>query len=153
MKMKMRRLVTVLVLVCVLLCGCETHSSLTYNFDVDGGFKYAVTVNTSGEYKAGLSEDKSRIEYSNEDGDDLGIFFFIDPETYDYYYENIYEADDTEVYEEGSTEAYEYFMYAYDGDVYYVMYSDDWGMGAAIMSSEEPETVVELAKRTTIAVR
>lgn len=115
--MKSKRIIIVsifLIVMAVLLTGCESHSSKSYTYDVETGDKIEIKMNTTGGYDM---TSKLPIKFSKDD-EVISQGAFGKENVYDLYYDKLKSDSDVNLIEEKSKDNIKYFFYEYKGSEY-----------------------------------
>lgn len=149
----MKKIVSLLVLGCILitmailLTGCETKKSYTY--DVETGDKIKITLKTTGGYN--MTSDLP-IEFSKDD-DVISKGSFGKEELYDTYVEAIKDEDDAEIIEEKSNKTIEYVFYEYNNKEYnYIIKIKDSNTCFILGNKENKKSAQEIFNRISFDV-
>ena len=115
--MKSKKIIIVsifLIVMAVILTGCESRSSKSYTYDVETGDKIEIKMNTTGGYDM---TSKLPIKFSKDD-EVISQGVFGKENVYDLYYDRLKSDSDVNLIEEKSKDNIKYFFYEYKGREY-----------------------------------
>lgn len=111
---KIFAILILLIMVMLIITGCNKHTSKSYTYNVETGDQIEVKMDTTEGYDM---TSKLPIEFSKDDKV-ISQGTFGQENAYDLYYENIKDNSNIILIEEKSKDNIDYFFYEYDGKEY-----------------------------------
>ena len=145
--MKQKKMLTILMLMVLMLTGCETN--LAYTFNIETGEQVKVQLDTTNGQK--LKQEDGRFMVNTEEDEAMSIGVFFLPEVFNELYDGVSEMDGVTILEENkeSEPAYIFYQVDTDGSMEwnYLVKIKDAEVGVVVSnvtSQESAQTVMEL---------